>query len=163
VYGDCDRARRWASAELDGELSEFEHSLLESHVAGCPSCNEFRAAIAGVTGAIRATSLEPFQGIVEVRRIRRRARGRLAPAVAAMAVAAVGLGSLLASSDVRPGSEVNARAPSDGQAVIVNPGSSLTNGPTNLHLQTGRQAVPSVSTVDTRLAQRPVRGGPVQS
>lgn len=163
MYGDCDRARRWASAELDGELSEFEHSLLESHVAGCPPCHEFRAAITGATGAIRATSPDSFQGIVEIRRIRRRARLRLAPAVAAMAVAAVGLGSLIASSDVRPGSEVNGRAQSSGRAVVVNPGSSLTNGPTNLLLQTRRQAVQGVSTVDTRLAQRPVRGGPVQS
>src|SRR6266508_3465655 len=89
VYGDCDRARRWASAELDGELSEFERVLLEGHIAGCAPCGEFRAAIVGATAAIRAALPESFEGVGEIRR-RRRMRLRLAPAVAAMAVAAVG-------------------------------------------------------------------------
>ena len=101
---DCDRARQWASSELDGELSTFEHVLLRAHVAGCPSCAEFCARIGALTETLRAAPLEPFEGVIEFGRFRRRFRMRLAPAAAAMAVAAIGLGSILASSAVRSGS-----------------------------------------------------------
>jgi predicted anti-sigma-YlaC factor YlaD len=103
MHGHCERARQWASLELDGELSSFERALLDAHVGGCASCNEFRAEIGGLTTALRAAPQERFEGVV-VSRARRRVRMRLAPAAAAMAVAAVGLGSLVASSSLRSGS-----------------------------------------------------------
>ena len=108
MHGNCDRARHWASADIDGELSTFERVLLANHTASCPSCQEFRASIRGMTTVIRSAPRERFEVIV-MGRIRRRASLRLAPAVAAMAVAAVGLGSILASSEVRSRSVVNAQ------------------------------------------------------
>src|SRR5207253_1223473 len=100
VYGHCERARQWASADVDGELSTFERVLLTDHLARCYSCREFHASVGGLTDAIRSAPHERFEGIV-VGRLRRQVRLRLSPAVAAMAVAAVGLGSILVASEVR--------------------------------------------------------------
>jgi hypothetical protein len=50
-----------------------------------------------MTTALRAAPLQQFDGVV-IGRIRRQVRLRLAPAAAAMAIAAVGLGSLVAST-----------------------------------------------------------------
>jgi predicted anti-sigma-YlaC factor YlaD len=99
VHGDCDRARQWASIELDGELSAFEGVLLHAHLAGCGSCREFHAGIGDFAAALRSAPEEQFEG-VQLGRMRRRVRLRLAPAVAAMAVLAVGLGSISASSQL---------------------------------------------------------------
>ena len=104
MHAACDRARQWASADVDDELSRFERVLLGAHTAACPSCREFHAAAVAMTTTLRATPLERPTRLIEVRRARRRIRARLAPAVAAMAFVAVGLGSMLASSDVRSGS-----------------------------------------------------------
>jgi predicted anti-sigma-YlaC factor YlaD len=103
MHGDCDRVRQWVSADVDGELSTFERILLADHLAGCRPCREFRASVDGLTSSLRAAPSEQFEGIV-IGRVRRRARLRLAPAAAAMAVAVVGLGSILASAEIRPNS-----------------------------------------------------------
>src|SRR4249920_1731181 len=100
MHGNCDRARHWVSADVDGELSTFERVLLANHLAGCPACQEFRTSVSGLTRTLRTAPLERFN-VAVIGRVRRRAHLRVAPAVAAMAVAAVGLGSILASSDVR--------------------------------------------------------------
>ena len=50
-----------------------------------------------MTSALRAAPLQQFDGVV-LGRVRRQVRLRLAPAAAAMAIAAVGLGSLVAST-----------------------------------------------------------------
>jgi len=92
VHGKCDRARQWASLGLDDELSSFERALLENHLDSCASCAKFHAEIGALTSALRAAPHEPFAGIV-LGRVRRRVHMRLAPAAAAMAVAAVGLGN----------------------------------------------------------------------
>jgi predicted anti-sigma-YlaC factor YlaD len=97
VHGHCERARQWASAAVDGELSTFERVLLEDHLGRCGSCREFSHDVNGMTSALRAAPLEQFDGVV-LGRIRRQVRLRLAPAAAAMAIAAVGLGSLVAST-----------------------------------------------------------------
>ncbi|MGB2874625.1 MAG: zf-HC2 domain-containing protein [Gaiellaceae bacterium] len=103
MHGDCERARQWASADVDGELSRFEQVLLEGHLGDCVSCSEFHASIGGLTRTLRAVPLELVPAI-EIGRIRRRLSLRLAPAAAAMAVAVVGFGSIMASSALRPGS-----------------------------------------------------------
>ena len=41
MSGECERARQWASTEIDGELSSFERVLLHAHLDACPSCSEF--------------------------------------------------------------------------------------------------------------------------
>ena len=116
VHGNCDRARHWASADVDGELSTFERVLLANHVAHCSACKEFRASVRGLTTVLRATPRERFE-VVLIGRIRRRATLRLAPAVAAMAVAAVGLGSILASSEIRTRSVASAAQPVVSSAI----------------------------------------------
>jgi predicted anti-sigma-YlaC factor YlaD len=98
MSGECDRARQWASTEVDGELSSFERVLLHAHLDACLSCREFSGTLAGLTTALREAKLEQLEQPIVISRVRRRARLRLAPAAAAMAVAAVGLGSMLATS-----------------------------------------------------------------
>src|SRR5437763_15494921 len=98
MSGECDRARQWASTEVDGELSSFERVLLHAHLDACPSCREFSGTITGLTATLREARLEQLERPIVIGRLRRRARLRLAPAVAAMAVAAGGLGSFLAAS-----------------------------------------------------------------
>jgi predicted anti-sigma-YlaC factor YlaD len=113
MHGHCERARQWASAGVDGELSTFEHALLADHLERCSSCREFSRDVAGMTGALRAAPREPFEGVV-IGRMRRHVRLRLAPAAAAMAIAAVGLGSVLAATQLN-------RAPALRQAESVPP------------------------------------------
>ena len=99
VHGHCERAREWASADVDGELSTFERALLADHLERCGSCRAFAHDVQGLTTALRAAPREHFE-VTMAGRVRRHARVRLAPAAAAMAIAAVGLGSLLASSQL---------------------------------------------------------------
>jgi anti-sigma factor RsiW len=142
---------------LDGELSSFELALLDNHVASCPPCAEFRAEISGLTGALRAAPYEPFQGVV-LARVRRGVRLRLAPAAAAMAVAAVGLGSILASASFH-GSSVGHLAQS------VSPGTaSAAANPDTMNLSTSEALRTQRARTAARIAPRPagsLRGGPV--
>jgi predicted anti-sigma-YlaC factor YlaD len=160
VHGKCDRARQWASLELDGELSSFERALLESHVAGCPSCADFRAEIGGLTTTLRAAPHEPFEGVV-LGHIRRRVRLRLAPAVAAMAVAAVGLGSILASASFQGGPVAHFAAQS-----VVNVSPSQANAariPETMNLSASQALRSLHDRTATRITSRssgPLRGGP---
>jgi len=110
MSGECERARQWASTEVDGELSSFERVLLHAHLDACSSCSEFSSTISGLTKALREARLEQLETPVVISRPRRRASLRLAPAAAAMAVAAVGLGSFLATS-MRSSSVTAVRAP----------------------------------------------------
>jgi predicted anti-sigma-YlaC factor YlaD len=151
MNGNCDRARQWASLDVDRELSTFERVLLANHVAGCPSCQEFRASVDGLTSALRTAPQERFEVVVTGRN-RRRVSLRLAPAVAAMAVAAVGLGSILASSEVRSRSVDRIQSATGGPAVeTMNVSTSVARA--NLRtLQAVRRS---------RTPQRSLRGGPV--
>lgn len=116
MHAACDRARQWATADVDGELSRFEIVLLRAHLDACASCREFHAAVGGITKTLRATPLERLERAIEVKRLRWRVRARLAPAAAAMAVAAVVLGSGVVSSDLRSGSVGDAGPTVDGVA-----------------------------------------------
>jgi anti-sigma factor RsiW len=104
MHAACERAREWASADADGELSSFERVLLGAHMADCSSCREYHTAISSISRALRTAPLEQLERPIEIGSLPRRLRLRLAPAAAAMAVAAVGLGSILASSELRSGS-----------------------------------------------------------
>jgi len=90
--------RAWISAELDGELSEFESLLLRGHLGRCDSCSGFKADAATFAGALRAAPLEPMRRPVAVSHRRRIAlRPLRVPAVAALAVSMIGFGALFAS------------------------------------------------------------------
>jgi predicted anti-sigma-YlaC factor YlaD len=160
VHGKCDRARQWASLELDGELSSFERALLENHLEGCPSCAEFRAEIGGLTTALRAAPHEPFAGVV-LGRMRRRVRMRLAPAAAAMAVAAVGLGSIVASSSFQ-GDSISRFA----QHVDASPDAASAATPDTMNVSTSKAMETLRAQTRARIAPRSprsLRGGPVIS
>ena len=149
----CERARQWVSAELDGRLSEFEQALLDGHLKGCAACSGFRASATGFTHELRAAPPERLEQPISVFRVRRRLSFRIAPAIAALAVMAVGLGSILASSIVRPGSTVS-------QA----PGSSSDTRPVNLSVINGMRRdreVTAQNSVDTLRITRPASGGTV--
>jgi predicted anti-sigma-YlaC factor YlaD len=108
MHGQCERARRWASAELDGELSSFERALLHDHLGRCGECRTFTDSVDGLTIALREAPLEPFEGVV-ISRARRRLHVPLARVAVAMAVAALGLGSVLASVQLKGSSVVSSR------------------------------------------------------
>jgi len=155
MHAACDRARQWATSEVDGELSRFEIVLLRAHLDACPSCREFHAAIGGITSTLRATPLERLERMIEVRRLRRRLRPRLAPAAAAMALAAVVLGSGLVSNELRSGS-VRGAAPSvDGGPASVETMNLSMNQALTTKSPTG------TSDRVVRRLQGSLRGGPV--
>ena len=158
--GQCERARQWVSAELDGGISEFEQALLDGHLKACADCTSFRSGVRSFTDTLRAAPLERLEQPIAISSARRRFSFRVAPAVAALAVTAVGLGSILASTVVRPGSSVNQAPPSSSD-----PRLSPTNGPVNLGAINGLRRdrmVTAMTTVDTSRVQRPARGGPVR-
>ena len=159
MSGHCERARQWVSAELDGRLSEFEQALLDGHLNGCAECSSFRASTTRFTQELRAAPLERLETPIAISRVRRRFSFRIAPAVAALAVMAVGLGSILASAVVRPGSAVSQAPP----ASVVDR-LSPTNGPVNLSAVAGLhrdRIVTLLTSVDTSRSQRAPSGGTV--
>jgi predicted anti-sigma-YlaC factor YlaD len=117
MHAACDRARQWATADVDGELSRFELVLLRAHLDACPSCREFHTAIGGISRTLRATPFERLERAIEIGSIRRRLRPRLAPAAAAMAVVAVVLGSGVVSTELRSGSVRDAASRATPNAV----------------------------------------------
>ena len=155
VHADCDRVREWASADLDAELSTFERALLEGHLSSCPSCREFRAGITGITRALRAAPHERLERPVEIARRRRRVSLRLAPAAAAMAIAAVGLGSILASSQFRSGSVGSAPFQSEAAAAVPTPDAI------NLRIVQVLRRSPVTKSAVAAKADSSLRGGPV--
>jgi len=60
----CERAREWASLRLDGELSELERALLDSHTRRCAACAHYVEEIAAITVTMRSTELERLPGPV---------------------------------------------------------------------------------------------------
>jgi predicted anti-sigma-YlaC factor YlaD len=158
IHGACDRARQWATADLDGELSRFERVLLSAHLEDCPSCREFTTAIGGFTAMLRTAPPEALERPIEIGRLRRRLGLRLAPAVAAMAVTVVGLGSILASSDLRT------RSVGDANGSVDSVSSHLASVDTmNLStagaLASASNAVPRITTA----GRSSLHGGPVTS
>ena len=155
MSGECDRARQWASTEVDGELSNFERVLLHAHLDACPSCREFGESITGLTTALRQARLEQLAQPIAIGRPRRRARLRLAPAAAAMAVAAVGLGSILATS-MRSSSVAAVPAP-----VQVTTGPLASIETMDLRTSKALARLNAFQQSSNAKAARSLRGGPV--
>jgi hypothetical protein len=92
----CERARSWAALAPDGELSELEQKLLDSHLARCAGCSRFAVQVAAVATELRAAALQPLAQPVSIATWRRRpayARVRTVGAAAAVAVMALGIAS----------------------------------------------------------------------
>jgi predicted anti-sigma-YlaC factor YlaD len=54
----CERACRWASLRVDGELSELESALLDDHLGRCRSCRVFARGVEDVAAALASARLE---------------------------------------------------------------------------------------------------------
>jgi predicted anti-sigma-YlaC factor YlaD len=94
----CDRAREYSSRSLDGELSDFERALLETHLERCDECRAYATELAEIVTRLRAAPLEALPHPVALpsrRRVRTRAlQGAAAAAAAVVAVTAGLVGSL---------------------------------------------------------------------
>jgi predicted anti-sigma-YlaC factor YlaD len=86
---DCERARRFASLELDGELSRFERASLRRHLARCAACAERARSVAAVTRLLRSAPLVPFS--LDERMWSHRRRSTLPAAAVAFAAVAAAL------------------------------------------------------------------------
>src|SRR5213075_1065703 len=94
---------------------------------------------------------ERVEGI-SIGRVRRQVRLRFAPAVAAMAIAAVGLGSVLASVELKSGSVAS---------VPPVQAAPLASAPDTLNLSTGYVLEKLHAQSQAPAAARSLRGGPV--
>ena len=91
----CDRAREYASLRLDGELSDFERALLDSHIERCPSCRAFADDLLGLTGQLRSAPMaRPELALTLPRRRFVAFRGVQVSAAAAAIMSIVGIGTL---------------------------------------------------------------------
>jgi hypothetical protein len=88
----CERACRWASLRVDGELSELESALLDDHLGRCRSCRVFASGVEAVSASLAAARLERPAPLVLVIPSRRRP---LRSAAAATLIAAAGIASLV--------------------------------------------------------------------
>lgn len=92
----CERARSWAALAPDGELSELERKLLDSHLARCASCGHFALEVAALAAQLRDAALEPLPRPVALpvwHRRRAYAGLRAVGTAAAVAVMALGIAS----------------------------------------------------------------------
>jgi len=87
----CERVRAQISLRLDGELSELERRMMESHITRCPACGAFEQDVAKLTQSLRDAPLERPRNPVVVQAPRRVSFARIQGGVAA-AVAVVAFG-----------------------------------------------------------------------
>lgn len=96
----CTRVREQVSLELDGELSQLEQRMLEAHLERCPRCAAYATDVREFTDRIRSAPKAFMQHPVVVRRRGPLTAMRLQAGVAAaFALAALGLGTQLASPE----------------------------------------------------------------
>ena len=118
----CARVREQVSLELDGELSHLEQRMLDTHLDRCARCAAYAADVRDVTERIRSAPLAVMQRPVVVRRRGHLTTMRLQVGVAAaFAIAALGLGTQLATSGTQGGS----LARFEGQPTLSPPRSVL--------------------------------------
>lgn len=139
--GRCDRARAWASLELDGELSQLERALLAAHTRRCESCAAFAAELRALTETLRSAPLDvparPFvlpapRPVVRYRRFALRVS--LATVLAGLAA---GLGVLAGSLSRDSDDPVS---PTGGDVALLTPGS--TNQPVGAGVRDQRLTEP---------------------
>lgn len=54
----CDRVRSQVSLRVDGELSQLESRMVDSHLVRCAECRAFEAGAVAVTEQLRTAPLE---------------------------------------------------------------------------------------------------------
>ena len=87
----------WASLQLDGELSELERALLDSHLVRCDACAVYVREVGAATRGLRAAELERPAHPITLPSRRPLLRPVHVSAAAAMLAMAVGLGALVSS------------------------------------------------------------------
>jgi anti-sigma factor RsiW len=101
----CTRVREQVSLELDGELSQLEQRMLETHLERCVRCAAYAADVREFTEKMRTAPRPQMQRPVVVRRRGPITAVRLQIGVAAaFALAALGLGTQLAATPDDAGS-----------------------------------------------------------
>src|SRR5256884_138832 len=93
----CEQMRSSISAEIDGELSEFESILLRGHLDRCGDCRMFKVDAERLATALRVAPLEPLSRPVAVPSRRRSVLSLRVPAAAAVAVVMIVFGGVFAS------------------------------------------------------------------
>jgi predicted anti-sigma-YlaC factor YlaD len=91
----CERACRWASLRVDGELSELESALLDDHLGRCRSCRVFACGVEDVAAALASARLERPAPLALVVPRRRRALPLLRSAAAATLLVATGIAAFV--------------------------------------------------------------------
>jgi anti-sigma factor RsiW len=95
----CERVRSQVSLELDGELSQLEQRMLGLHLERCARCAAYASDVRDITDRIRTAPHAVMGRPVVVRRRGSLTTVRLQVGVAAaLALAALGLGTQLAAS-----------------------------------------------------------------
>jgi len=102
----CDRAREYASRSFDGELSDFERALLESHLERCEPCRLYSSELEEIVSQLREAPLEKLPHPVALpSRSRVRARALQVGVAAAAAAVAVTATLVGVSQSKRPSGE----------------------------------------------------------
>jgi predicted anti-sigma-YlaC factor YlaD len=97
------------SAEIDGELSEFESILLRGHLDRCEDCRMFKLDAKRFATALRGAQLERLSRPVAVPSRRRSVVSLRLPAAAAVAVVMIVFGGVFAS--LHSGAVIHASPP----------------------------------------------------
>jgi len=116
----CTRVREQVSLELDGEVSQLEQRMLETHLDRCPRCAAYAADVRDFTERMRSAPHAFIQRPVVVRRRRRGSLTAIrvqAGVAAAFALAALGLGTQLAATP----EPANSLARFEGQPTLSPP------------------------------------------
>ena len=101
----CERVRAQVSLELDDELSQLEQRMLDAHLERCADCAHYADEVRDLTRRIRTAPPAMMRRPVVLRRRRAMTTTRLQIGVAAaLALAALGLGSELAGAPSPTGS-----------------------------------------------------------
>jgi anti-sigma factor RsiW len=101
----CERVRAQVSLELDDELSQLEQRMLTTHLERCADCAHYAHEVRDLTVRIRSAPAAIMRRPVVVRRRRAVTTTRIQIGVAAaLALAALGLGTELAATPSQGGS-----------------------------------------------------------
>ena len=112
----CDRVRAQVSLRLDGELSQLESRMLDSHLARCADCREYDADVTRITAELRAAPLEAIDNPIVIRRPWRVSALRLQAGVAAaLAVAVLGAITQIEATADQPAFATPKRYPTSSQ------------------------------------------------
>jgi anti-sigma factor RsiW len=140
----CARVREQVSLELDGELSQLEQRMLGAHLERCGACATYADDVRDLTDRIRSAPLHSMRRPVVVRRKRHLSTTRVQVGVAAaFALAALGLGTQLASSPAHESTLTRY----DGKADLSPPSSVLEREQAILRVVKAGRGLPPAGSV----------------